>query len=81
MFDYRYEAMDARGTEIKDVMRAENEQAAMEKIRQLGYFITRIALDKPITHAIMPVLLSDASVKDLLLALLFKVSEKINAYL
>lgn len=41
-FEYQFEAMDATGQEIKDTIRAENEQAAMEVLRKIGYFVTKI---------------------------------------
>lgn len=39
---YKYEAMDATGGEIKDSIDALNEEEAQQKIRQLGYFVTRL---------------------------------------
>ena len=40
---YQFEAMDATGTEIKDVIDASNEDEAQATIRQMGYFITKIS--------------------------------------
>lgn len=40
---YKFEAMDATGMEIKDVVEAEDEGEAMQLIRQMGYFVTKIA--------------------------------------
>lgn len=40
---YQFEAMDATGTEIKDVIEASNEDEAQATIRQMGYFITKIS--------------------------------------
>jgi type IV pilus assembly protein PilC len=39
---YKYEAMDTTGGEIKDTIDATNEEEAQQKIRQLGYFVTRL---------------------------------------
>ena len=39
---YKYEAMDTTGAEVKDTIDATNEEEAQQKIRQLGYFVTRL---------------------------------------
>src|SRR3954453_24012698 len=39
---YKYEAMDTSGGEVKDVVDAMNEEEAQQKIRQMGYFVTKI---------------------------------------
>src|SRR3954462_15014988 len=39
---YKYEAMDTSGSEVKDSVEATNEEEAQQKIRQLGYFVTKI---------------------------------------
>jgi type IV pilus assembly protein PilC len=39
---FKYEAMDTTGGEIKDTIDATNEEEAQQKIRQLGYFVTRL---------------------------------------
>src|SRR5437763_3007877 len=39
---YKYEAMDTTGGEVKDTIDAPNEEEAQQKIRQLGYFVTRL---------------------------------------
>src|ERR1700674_172592 len=39
---YKYEAMDTTGAEVKDTIDAGNEEEAQQKIRQLGYFVTRL---------------------------------------
>ena len=44
---YYFEAMDTTGQEIKDYIEAVDEAAAQQTIRQKGYFVTRITLDKP----------------------------------
>ncbi|MFV2066402.1 MAG: type II secretion system F family protein [Pirellulales bacterium] len=43
---YQFEAMDATGAEIKDVIEAPNEDEAQATIRQMGYFITKISVKK-----------------------------------
>jgi type IV pilus assembly protein PilC len=39
---YKYEAMDTSGGEVKDSVEALNEDEAQQKIRQMGYFVTKI---------------------------------------
>src|SRR5206468_9537781 len=39
---YKYEAMDTTGAEVKDTIDAGTEEEAQQKIRQLGYFVTRL---------------------------------------
>src|SRR5215510_2028361 len=39
---YKYEAMDTSGGEVKDSVEAANEEEAQQKIRQMGYFVTRL---------------------------------------
>ena len=43
---YQFEAMDASGQEIKDVIEAANEEEAQVTIRQVGYYVTKIAVKK-----------------------------------
>lgn len=43
---YAFEAMDATGTEIKDVIDAPSEAEAQATIRQMGYFVTKITVKK-----------------------------------
>ena len=43
---YLFEAMDARGQSIRDEIEAPNEDKAQETIRQMGYFVTKIAEKK-----------------------------------
>ncbi|HVJ84716.1 MAG TPA: type II secretion system F family protein [Caulifigura sp.] len=43
MPEYQYEAMDSRGLEVKDVINAASEAEAQTKIREQGYFVTKIA--------------------------------------
>ncbi len=39
---FKYEAMDTSGSEVKDTVDAMNEEEAQQKIRQMGYFVTKI---------------------------------------
>src|SRR5947209_11847040 len=39
---YKFEAMDTTGSEVKDQVDAANEEEAQQKIRQMGYFVTKI---------------------------------------
>src|SRR6056297_2204467 len=43
---YQFEAMDATGQEIRDEIDAANEEEAQTTIRQMGYFVTKIAVKK-----------------------------------
>jgi type IV pilus assembly protein PilC len=43
---YQFEAMDATGQEIKDVIEANSEDEAQATIRQMGYFVTKITVKK-----------------------------------
>jgi len=43
---YQFEAMDASGQEIKDVVEAPNQDEAQATIRQMGYFVTKISVKK-----------------------------------
>ena len=43
---YQFEAMDATGQEIRDVIEAPNEEEAQATIRQMGYFVTKISVKK-----------------------------------
>lgn len=43
---FQFEAVDAMGREIKDVIEAPNEEEAQAKIRQMGYFVTMIRRKK-----------------------------------
>jgi type IV pilus assembly protein PilC len=40
---FKYEAMDTSGGEVKDSIDAQSEEEAQQKIRQMGYFVTKIA--------------------------------------
>jgi type IV pilus assembly protein PilC len=39
---YKFEAMDSSGEEVKDALDAVNEEEAQQKIKQMGYFVTKI---------------------------------------
>jgi type IV pilus assembly protein PilC len=39
---YKFEAMDTTGSEVKDSVEAGSEEEAQQKIRQMGYFVTKI---------------------------------------
>src|SRR5712692_8831142 len=39
---FKYEAMDTSGGEVKDQIDAANEEEAQQKIKQMGYFVTKI---------------------------------------
>src|SRR6202040_2830423 len=39
---FKFEAMDTTGGEVKDSVDALSEEEAQQKIRQLGYFVTKI---------------------------------------
>jgi len=43
---FQFEAMDATGAEIKDVIEAQSEEEAQQTIRQMGYFVTKITVKK-----------------------------------
>src|SRR5438874_1177112 len=39
---YKFEAMDTTGSEVKDSIEAVNEEEAQQKIKQMGYFVTKL---------------------------------------
>src|SRR5207302_2526445 len=39
---YKFEAMDTAGGEVKDAVEAPSEEEAQQKIKQMGYFVTKI---------------------------------------
>ena len=43
---FQFDAMDANGQEIRDVIDAVNEEEAQQTIRQMGYYVTRISVKK-----------------------------------
>ncbi|GAB5402503.1 MAG: type II secretion system F family protein [Aureliella sp.] len=43
---FQFEAMDATGQEIKDIIEAATEEEAQTTIRQMGYFVTKIQVKK-----------------------------------
>jgi type IV pilus assembly protein PilC len=46
MPQFQFEAMDATGQEIRDVIEAPTEEEAQATIRQMGYFVTKISVKK-----------------------------------
>ena len=42
MATFKFEAMDTTGEEIKDQIEALNEEEAQQKIKQMGYFVTKL---------------------------------------
>src|SRR5476651_504008 len=42
MPSYKFEAMDTAGEEVKDEIEATNEEEAQQKIKQMGYFVTKL---------------------------------------
>ena len=42
MATFKFEALDTTGTEVKDQIQALSEEEAQQKIRQMGYFVTKI---------------------------------------
>ncbi|TWT93669.1 type II secretion system F family protein [Neorhodopirellula pilleata] len=51
---YTFEAMDATGQEIRDEIEASNEDEAQTTIRQMGYFVTKIAVKKQAAGTVAP---------------------------
>ena len=53
---FQYVALDSRGTEVKDKIEALSEKEAISKIRNLGYFPTKVrargAEKKPAAKAV-----------------------------
>ena len=43
---YQFEAMDPQGQEIRDVIEAPTQDEAQATIRSMGYFVTKIAVQK-----------------------------------
>ncbi|QDV22950.1 type II secretion system F family protein [Aureliella helgolandensis] len=48
---FQFEAMDATGQEIKDIIEAASEEEAQTTIRQMGYFVTKIQVKKGVAKA------------------------------
>ena len=42
MPSFKFEAMDTTGSEVKDSIDALNEEEAQQKIKQMGYFVTKL---------------------------------------
>ena len=43
---YQFEAMDPQGLEIRDVIEAQTQDEAQATIRSMGYFVTKISVQK-----------------------------------
>ena len=41
---FKFEAMDTTGSEVKDSIDAINEEEAQQKIKQMGYFVTKLTV-------------------------------------
>src|SRR3954470_22490473 len=39
---YKYEALDTSGAEVKDSIEASNEEEAQQKVKAMGYFVTKL---------------------------------------
>src|SRR5262245_60277606 len=39
---YKYEALDTSGAEVKDSVEASNEEEAQQKVKAMGYFVTKL---------------------------------------
>ena len=46
MPQFQFEAMDATGQEVRDVIEAATQEEAQVTIRQMGYFVTKISVKK-----------------------------------
>ena len=46
MPQFKYEAMDNTGLEVKDVIEAESKEHATMLVREKGFFVTRISLEQ-----------------------------------
>ena len=42
MPSYKFEGMDAKGTEVRDSVDAANEEEAQQKVKAMGYFVTKL---------------------------------------
>jgi type IV pilus assembly protein PilC len=42
MATYKYEALDTSGNEVKDSVEASNENEAQQKVKSMGYFVTKL---------------------------------------
>ena len=67
---YKYEAMNAVGAGLTSSIYADSEEEAQNKIRQLGYFVTKITLDKTETNAIIQGPMKTVPTLDLILEVL-----------
>src|SRR5437763_5170837 len=48
---YKYEALDTSGAEVKDSIEATNEEEASQKIKAMGYFVTKLTATAGSTKA------------------------------
>ena len=48
---FQFEAMDPQGQEIRDVIEAQTQDEAQATIRSMGYFVTKIAVQKAANSA------------------------------
>ena len=39
---FKYEALDTSGAEVKDSIEASNEEEAQQKVKAMGYFVTKL---------------------------------------
>src|SRR6478609_4772856 len=39
---FKYEALDTSGAEVKDSVEASNEEEAQQKVKAMGYFVTKL---------------------------------------
>ena len=39
---FKYEALDTSGNEVKDSVEASNENEAQQKVKSMGYFVTKL---------------------------------------
>ena len=46
--EFKYEALDAQGREVKDTIEALDNKEAVSKIRNLGLFPTKVRFDSPV---------------------------------
>ena len=42
---FKFEGMDTNGTEVKDSIEAANEEEAQQKVKAMGYFVTKLVAD------------------------------------
>ena len=47
---YKFEALDTSGQEVKDSVEAGNEDEASQKIKAMGYFVTKLTAARAARH-------------------------------